>query len=269
MNQTIGNYDPYRRFREEMWSMQRVATDMARQRAKILKKARREQERAAQANSQSSSTTITTLNTSASSNQSQDSSNDQGVATSLPSGSMGSSSGLKSHQAKVMEEQKAVVRQQKGKEKADEQIPPGSPQLPPDRRWSPAVIPRRPWYRQLFDYQPPPTGWTVDEDYGHRSYILPHPLMAAKENLIRSWSRVLTPTWKLTKALKESFTSSSQSRFWADMWKYTMAGGQADLVRTSHAMFRKKVEEMEKKQREEAEKAAAENGRSSSNTSGP
>lgn len=268
MNQPVGSYDFYRRFREEMWSMQRVATDIAKQRAKILKKARKDQERAAQANFQSTSSTISTLNSSTTSKQAQEPSNDQGIVTSpIPSGSVTSSQGLKTHQTKVMEEQKAVVRQQKGKERAEEPIPTGPPQ-PPDRRWSPPVIPRRPWYRQIFNYQPPPTGWTLDEDYGHRGYILPHPLRMAKENLIRSWSRVLTPTWKFTKALKESFTSSNQSRFWADMWKYTMAGGQADLLRTTHAIFRKKVEEIEKKQREEQENSTTENGRSSSNPGG-
>jgi hypothetical protein len=63
---------------------------------------------------------------------------------------------------------------------------------------------------------------------------------------------VLSPTWKLTKSIAESFSSGAQRRFWLEMWAYSRENKQIKLLSEAGTLFKQKVAEEEEKQRLEA-----------------
>lgn len=264
MNVPLHSYDLHRRFREELWTAEKVAENMAKHHAQLQKQRLKPEESQNQkveripkavlssATSSQSSTAKSSVSASVDASP-----KEQANVSSLPSTS--STSTVKA---------KALTHDKDASTSSQPSPPSPSPApIPPpvDRRFAPEKIARLPWYRKLTNYTPPPTGWTSDEEYGHRSYIIPHPIRAAKDNLMRSWATVLTPTWKLTKALGASFTSGSQTRVWGEVWKYSREGGQVGLITQARATWRKKVlDESERIEKEKQERS----GRSPPSSSG-
>ena len=270
MNVPLHAYDVHRRFREELWTAEKVAENMAKHHAQLQKQRLKAEELKRQSEKQAerAQTAILSAVSQSSPDKSQlsasveASTKEQANVSSLPSTS--STSTVKT---------KALPSHEKESPASTSSSQPPTPApapAPVDRRFAPEKIPRLPWYRKLYNYTPPPTGWTSDEEYGHRSYIIPHPLQAAKDNLMRSWATVLTPTWKVTKALGTSFTSGGQTRLWGEVWKYSWEGGQLGLITQARASWQKKVLEeterieKEKKERGERSPPSSSNGSSTS-----
>ena len=144
------------------------------------------------------------------------------------------------------------------KPKARPSKPPTQP--PNDNRFGPdSLAPPPPWYQRMWNHRPGTTAWTADEQQAHRSYIIPHPLQAMKNNLVRSWTIVLTPTWKLLKGMRDSAASGLPKAVLLEVWKMTADGGQRKLLMKSKEIFDKKVAEEEERQRQEREGTASSN----------
>ncbi|KAG8788980.1 hypothetical protein FRC16_001280 [Serendipita sp. 398] len=265
MHVPLQSYDAHRKAREDLWSAERVAQNMAKHQAKLLKQQMKMEERArgtqaisegASASTSSTSSTSTSTgrvaplaravptatsssdleSTAQSSSSSSSSSSSTHVAG--PSG-LSSSSGSRTTTTTTTKGVPVEPTEETPKRPSQQ-----TPALPPptDKRFAPDKIPYVPWYRRWTNYRPSPTGWTADEDHGHRSYIIPQPLEAVKNNLMRSWSAVFTPTWKLIKALRVSYASGAQKQIWRDAWRFTAEGEQKQLLERANQLFREHVQ---------------------------
>lgn len=261
MNVPLQSYDMHRRFREELWTAEKVAENMAKHHAQLHKQRLKAEEQKKQSEKVQTVavSAATAVVSKATSEQSQHAVN-PGSSVKEQASASTSSATFSTSAVKGPSEVKAkgFTSEEKDSSQATTSQQPTLPPSPPppiDRRFAPDKVVRPPWYRRLYNYTPPPTGWTSDETYGHRTYIIPHPIHAAKENLMRSWALVLTPTWKVTKALGTSFTSGSQRKFWGEMWKFSREGGHAGLVAQVRAGWQKKVlEETERIEKEKKER---------------
>lgn len=256
MNVPLHAYDVHRRFREELWTAEKVAENMAKH-AQLQKQRMKMEEMNKQSEKQVEKAPATLRSAAAGSELNSAKSSVSASADASPK-EQTSVSSLPSTSSTSTVKTKALPPHDKDSNSSSQSSspPPPAPAATPapiDRRFAPEKIARLPWYRKLYNYTPPPTGWTADEDYGHRSYIIPHPIRAAKDNLMRSWATVLTPTWKVTKALVTSFTSGSQIRVWNEAWKYSWEGGQMKLVNQARESWKKRM--LEEEERQEKEKA--------------
>jgi hypothetical protein len=278
MNVPLQSYDMHRRFREELWTAEKVAENMAKHHAQLHKQRLKaeEQKRQSEKVQTAAISAVTAVVSKATSEQSQQAVNPGSSAkeqASTPTSSATFSTSAVKGPSEV--KAKGFTSEEKDSSQATTSQKPTLPPPPPapiDRRFASDKVVRPPWYRRLYNYTPPPTGWTSDETYGHRTYIIPHPIHTAKENLMRSWALVLIPTWKVTKALGTSFTSGSQRRFWGEMWKFSRDGGHAGLVAQIRTGWQKKVleetERMEKEKKERGEgSSSGANGGSSASSS--
>jgi hypothetical protein len=267
MNVPLQAYDVHRRFREELWTAEKVAENMAKHHAQLHKQRLKAEEQKKQSDKVQTAavSAVATVASKTTSEKSQQAVNTESSAKEQSSTST-SSATFSAPAAKGSSEVKAKGFTSEENDSSQATTPQHPPPHPPpiDHRFAPEKVARAPWYRRLYNYTPPPTGWTSDETYGHRTYIIPHPIHAAKENLMRSWAVVLTPTWKVTKALVTSFTSGSQRRFWGEMWNFSREGGQVGLVVQIRTGWQKKVLE----ERERIDKEKKERGESSPSSSG-
>lgn len=245
MNVPLHSYEAHRRIREDLWSADRVAANMAKQHAKIVKRHLRAEEQRRRAEAALTAGLNVAASTSAQAPRSTN------TALASEQASTSTSTSISSATPSAVSRTQTIPPETK-------EPPVQHPQPPPpqvvDRRFVPDNMPELPWYRKIWNYQSPPTGWTADERYAHRSYIIPHPLHAAMENLQRSWMLVLNPTWKLFKATRESFSNGTQRRFWYEMWAYTRDNKQYKLVMDANRTLRQKIAEEQERQRLEEER---------------
>ena len=270
MNVPLQSYDVHRRLREELWTAEKVAENMAKHHAQLQKQRLKAEELKKQA--ENNAVSAAAVVSKASSDQSPRATGAESSAKET-STSSSPSFGAPAVKSSPTVKAKGFASDDKDASESNSSQQPPPPAVPVDRRFAPEKIVRPPWYRRIYNYTPPPTGWTSDEAYGHRTYIVPHPIHAAKENLMRSWSLVLTPTWKVTKALGASFTSGTQRRYWAEMWNFSRSGGHARLVEHVKSGWNKKMLEeterleKEKKERSESSSSSSANGGSSASSS--
>jgi hypothetical protein len=240
MNVPLHRYDAHRRFREDLWRTERLAQQLATQHAAKLQKQQAVQQATVEESSsrvpnRAPRSTVKASVPTQEGTQAQSSSppaKPAALPSSIPSSVKGKGRASPSQQAEDT----------KSRPDSQNQVAP-----PQDRRFAPEKVERPPWYLRLLRYRPSPTGWTADEEYGHRTYIIPRPLHAAMDNLKRSWALVLMPTWKFSKMLAESFTSGRQKEFWLSVWTFTNEGGQSKLVETARAALRQKIAEEEER----------------------
>ncbi|CAG7854934.1 SubName: Full=Uncharacterized protein {ECO:0000313/EMBL:CCA70344.1} [Serendipita indica DSM 11827] len=274
MHVPLRSYDAHRRFREDIWSTERVAERLAKEHAKRLKRELKGKQMAEQIEtraihekqtssgllpqSQYNQRATTSLSTAAS--QPDSSSSTASASSSSPPESSNDSA------SPPVKAQTTTLGGTKPTPKAQASKPPTQP--PNDNRFGPdAFAPPAPWYQRMWNYRPGTTAWTADEQYAHRSYIIPHPLEAMKNNLVRSWTLVLTPTWKLLKGMKESVNSGLPKTVLLEMWKLTADDGQRKLIKRSKEAFDKKVAEEEERQRLEREDGTSSNDRNGERSS--
>lgn len=217
MNVPLQAYEAHRRKIEHKWSLEQLDAYIKKQEAKELKRARRQ----AELDRPSGASPAVPATTSASSSASLPT-----ISTSTHSEQASASSGESTTTAAP-----ATVPAPTATSAAS---PSTSPPAPPtsmsklqDQLEKATDSRSIPWYRRMFDRTPSPTHPTLDDRTGHRLFLLPHPLRFAKTKLERSWSIMLTPTFKFVTLLSQSFTSGDQARFRRKLIDHVRSGDNA------------------------------------------
>ncbi|KAG8807159.1 hypothetical protein FRC17_004616 [Serendipita sp. 399] len=286
MHVPLHSYDAHRKAREDLWSAERVAQNLAKHQAKLLNQQMKMEERARGAQGLSEGTLPSSTNTGSTgrvaplaraaptaaattaagpselesmtqgASQSATHAGPSGLSastsrtgTTMPTTSTATTSSTTATSTTTSTEKPTESTEDVSKRPSQA---PARPKL--DNRFAPEKIPYVPWYRRLTNYRPAPTGLTADEEHAHRSYIVPHPIEAVKNNLLRSWSAVFVPTWRLVKALKVSFTSGAQTQIWRDAWSFTAEGEQTKLLTRANQLFKEHI--ARERKRLEQEKAS-------------